>query len=228
MEQEKSIARIVDEIIDSLPLIGDYLVNDIINYNGLARWIYPEVERRANKKVSIESISVAIQRYHFHSKVGEYKKLSDALAKTKLMLKSDITNISYLKNYKLIKRIDEFSERIRWEYGENFFTVQSSQEISAVLERDRLDEFMKFTSPYKPLSLVENVTIINCRYPKYIVDIPGYLYSLLRVITLEKLNVIDIFSTFTEFIFLFRDKDALKAYEALGRLIKDARSRELR
>jgi hypothetical protein len=49
----------------------------------------------------------------------------------------------------------------------------------------------------------------------------------LRAITMEKLNIIDIFSTFTEFIFLFKKRDALKAYEALEKLIIDARERKV-
>ncbi len=228
MEQEKSVTHIVHEILDSLPLISDYLLNNIINYKGLARWIQKDVEKRIKKEVSIESISVAIQRYHFKEGLGEDKKLTNAISRTKLILKNDITNVAFLKNYELIKKIDSFSEKIRWEYGETFFTVQSSQELSVVLEHDRLSEFLTFTTAYKPLSVVEDVTTINCKYPEHIVHIPGYLYSLLRAITMAKVNVIDIFSTFTEFVFLFRKSDALKAYGVLEQLINEARERELR
>lgn len=208
--------------------MGDYLLNNIINYNGLARWIQPEVERRAKKEVSIESVSVAIQRYHFKGSVGESKMLNDAISKTKLMLKNDITNVAYLKNYELIKKIDSFKEVIRWEHGETFFMVQSSQELSVVLEQDRLGGYLKHVSDYAPLNIMENLTMIDCKYPENILDIPGYLYSLLRAITMEKLNIIDIFSTFTEFVFLFEKEDAIKAYGILEKLIHDARKRDLR
>lgn len=225
MEQEKSVSQIVTEIIDRMPLMGDYLLNNIVNYKGLARYIHPMVERRANKAVSIESISVAIQRYHFRRAPEESARLETALSQTKLMLKNDITTVAFLKNYDLIKKIDTFSERIRWEYGETFFTVQSSQELSVVLERDRIDDFLAYTASFDPLSVIEDVTIINCKYPKQILNIPGYLYSLLRAITMEKLNIIDIFSTYTEFVFLFKKDDALKAYDVLEQLIHDARER---
>ena len=227
MEQEKSVAKVVTEIIDSLPLMADYLLSNIINYNGLARYIMPEVERRMGKQVSVESVSVAIQRYHFKGNRGEDKNLADSISKTKLILKNDIANIAFLKNSNLIKRIDEFSESIAWEFGETFFMVQSSQEISVVLEHERIDEFLAFTKQYKPLSVVEDVTIINCKYHEHTLNVPGYLYSLLRAITMEKLNIIDIFSTFTEFIFLFKKRDALKAYESLEKLIIDARERKV-
>jgi len=223
MEQEKSVAKVVTEIIDSLPLMADYLLGNIINYNGLARWILPEVERRMGKQVSVESVSVAIQRYHFKGGAGEVQNLTDAIAKTKLILKNDIANIAYLKNFELIKRIDEYSERVMWEYGETFFTVQSTQELSVVLEHEHLEGFLAFTKKHAPLSVVENVTIITCKYPEHTLNVPGYFYSLLKSITMEKLNAIDIFSTFTEFIFLFRKNDALRAYEALERLINNAR-----
>ncbi|HHN81092.1 MAG TPA: hypothetical protein ENN11_00525 [Methanomicrobia archaeon] len=225
MEQEKSVTQIVTEIIDRMPLMGDYLLNNIVNYKGLARYIHPLVERRANKEVSIESISVAIQRYHFRRAPEESARLEKALSQTKLMLKNDITTVAFLKNYDLIKKIDTFSERIRWEYGETFFTVQSSQELSVVMERDRIDDFLSYTSAFEPLSVIEDVTIINCKYPAQILNIPGYLYSLLRAITMEKLNIIDIFSTYTEFVFLFKKDDALKAYDVLEQLIHDARER---
>ncbi|MBN1785704.1 MAG: hypothetical protein JW825_01780 [Candidatus Methanofastidiosa archaeon] len=228
MKQEKSVARIVFEIIDSLPLMGDYLLNNIVNFNGLARWIQPEVERRTGKDVSLESISVAIQRYHFKESVGDEERLNLAISRTKLVLKNDIAIVAYLKNYDLIKTIESVNELIRWEHGETFFMVQSSQELSVVLERDRLKDFLKHTSSFRPLTLMENVTIIDCKYPENIVNIPGYLYSLLRSITLAKLNIIDIFSTFTEFVFLFEKEDAIKAYGTLERLIMDSRNRSLR
>ncbi|HPR42608.1 MAG TPA: hypothetical protein PK718_08715 [Candidatus Methanofastidiosa archaeon] len=226
MKQQTSVAKIVNEIIDSLPLMGDYLLNNIVNYNGLARWIQPEVERRLGKDVSIESISVAIQRYHFKEMVGESELLDEAISKTRLVLKNDIAIVAYLKNYDLMKTIESVNELVRWEQGETFFMVQSSQELSVVLERDRLQDFRRLTSSFRPINMMEDVTIIDCKYPENIVDIPGYLYTLLRAITLEKLNIIDIFSTFTEFVFLFEKKDAIKAYGTLERLINNARGRE--
>jgi len=225
MKQNISVAKIVNEIIDSLPLMGDYLLNNIVNYNGLARWIRPEVERKMGKDVSLESISVAIQRYHFRGSVGESELLNEAISKTRLMLKNDIAIVAYLKNYDLIKTIETVNELIKWEHGETFFMVQSSQEVSVVLERDRLNDFLHLTSSFRPLNLLEDVTIIDCKYPENIVDIPGFLYTLLRAITLEKLNIIDIFSTFTEFVFLFGKEDAIEAYGTLERLIKSARDR---
>jgi len=225
MKQQKSIAKTVNEIIDSIPLMGDYLLNNIINFNGLARWIQPEVKRRVGKDVSLESISVAIQRYHFKESVGESKVLDEAIAKTRLVLKNDIAIVAYLKNYDLIKTIESINELIKWEHGETFFMVQSSQEISVVLERERLEDFLRLTSSFRPLNLLDNVTIIDCKYPENIVNVHGFLYTLLRAITLEKLNIIDIFSTFTEFVFLFKKKDAIKAYDTLERLINSARTR---
>jgi hypothetical protein len=200
-------------------------LNNIINYNGLARWIQKDVERRMEKEVSIESISVAIQRYHFKEALGESDILDKAISKTRLVLKNDIAIVAYLKNYDLIKTIESINELVRWEHGETFFMVQSSQEISVVLERDRLNDFRRLTSSFRPLNMMEDVTIIDCKYPENIVNIPGFLYTLLRAITLEKLNIIDIFSTFTEFVFLFEKEDAIKAYSTLEKLIKSARER---
>jgi aspartokinase len=59
--------------------------------------------------------------------------------------------------------------------------------------------------------------------PKEIADTPGVIAHLANILAVEKINVVEMMSSYTETWFIVDEKDALKTVEAMRQEIKRAR-----
>ena len=211
--------------------IESMLARGLINYSALARTLLPKI-RKENPKAKFESILIAIQRYAMTIKKPEQieKALKDVLAKTELVMKNDIIQITFERDRKIYESILEASKKIHLEVGEIFFLIQGSRDISMFLDQHKAQELQHLLE--KTINITKGLAIISLREPSYKMkenelsrQIPGYLSALTTLLAKNNINIAEIASTHSQMIFVIWEKDLVRAYQVFDECVKYCREK---
>lgn len=206
-----SVSQAVEDMIKSNPFLGDALAKGIINHSSLARIIKPQIKETLFKDVQEGSIIVALNRLS-----KKFKKIETG--QNKLQGLGDLTVRSNLVDYtlshsptlgdaqnkllgKVANKKDVF---ITISHGINQVTIIASQ----TLENDIKEIFKNETS----VCSLENLSSLTIKIPMEATKIPGVLYSILKILAWEGINLIEFISTFTELTLVMQSKDIDKAF----------------
>lgn len=222
--KNKSISKIVEEVIDSLPFLKDVFRIKAINYSGLARYLLPFVEKSLNQKVKMESLIVAIQRYAMKI---EGKSVSTqilaALAKCELMLKGNVSYFVLKRNIHNYEIVWETYKKIKWEEGDIIHISHTISEIGVLLDKRNshliLDNVKKEDIIYHSSKLA----MVTLRTPPEILELPGFFSYVLSLVSWRGINLIDVISTYSSLVLIVGEKDGGKVYNVLLRAIKRAK-----
>jgi aspartokinase len=81
----------------------------------------------------------------------------------------------------------------------------------------------KYLKKIEPVHIEENLAMITLKTPPEMVEVVGFVYYLLGLLSNEGINLIDLISTFTELNFVVKEEDGAETYNVLYSSIKDAR-----
>lgn len=209
-----SISSIVKETVKNSPFLREALSLGILNHSALARFLKPRVEKKLLKKVSLESLVIALSRIEKNLK-KEKKFLEDKLKKVfrnkvDLILRTDLVEYSFLNSPNLINKLFNFFDK------EEFFVFsRGSAETTIVFHSKNEKKFKKVMEKEKVIKKIENLASISICLPEKVLDLPGVYYFFLSLLAFEGINVIEIFSTFRELTLLLENKKVARAFEIL-------------
>lgn len=206
-----SVSQAVEEMIKRNPFLGDALAKGIINHSSLARIIKPQIEETLFKDIQEGSIIVALNRLS-----KKFKKIEAGQKKLQglgdLTVRSNLVDYTFLnsptlgnvQNKLLAKIADKKDVFITISHGINQVTIIASQ----TLENDIKEIFKNETS----IASLENLSSLTIKIPMEATKIPGVLYSILKVLAWEGINLIEFVSTFTELTLVMNSKDIDRAF----------------
>lgn len=225
----QSTPTVVQRAIRNDVFIEAMLARGLINYSALARVLLPQVQQK-NRTANFESVLIAIQRFAQNLEKPEPidKNLREVLAKTEIIMKNDIVQLTFERDKKIYDSILETSKKIRLDVGELFFLIQGSRDISIFLDMHKANELKSLLK--KATNTTKRLAIISLREPSYKMrenelsrEIPGYLAFLTTLFAKNAINIVEIASTHSQMIFVIGEKDLGKAYEVLDECIKYCR-----
>lgn len=209
-----SVSQAVEDIVKSNPFLGDALAKGIINHSSLARIIKPQLEEILFKDIQEGSIIVALNRLS-----KKLKRVEDGQNKLKglgdLTVRSNLVDYTFLNSptlgnaqNKLLEKIgDRKDVFITVSHGINQVTIIASQ----ILESDIKEIFKNETS----ICSLQNLSSLTIKIPVEATQIPGVLYSILKIFAWDGINLIEFISTFTELTLVMESKYIDKAFSAL-------------
>ncbi len=220
---EKSTSELAKEEIMSSLYINEVLKRGMINFSALARDILPRIKCK-NKKANFASVLIAIQRYYDNNKSQDNKNvLLKLLKNSELIMKNKICSLTLERTKPVMSLINKISQQIRWDMGDIMFFIQGSSEITVVADKKNEKLFLRLGN--KIIEKKENLALLSLRETEetspYSKDIPGFLAILTNTLSDNNINIIDIASTYKQIIFILNEKDLMKSYSALDRLIKN-------
>ena len=215
-----SVSQAVEDIVKRTPSLGEALGKGIINHSSLARLIKPQIEKTLFKDVQEGSVVVALNRLSKKLKKMETRQ-------TKLQGIGDLTVRSNLVDYtflnsptlgnaqdKLLKRVvDNKDVFITISNGIRQVTIIASQ----TLEADIKEIFKNEAS----ICGIENLSSLTVKIPIEATKIPGVLYSILKILAWEGINLIEFISTFTELTLVMDSKDIDRAFSVIKEWVDD-------
>ncbi len=209
-----SVSQVVENIVSGTPFLLDALGKGIINHSSLARIIKPQIEKTLFKDVQEGSIVVALNRL---SKKFKKMETSENILQgiTDLTVRSNLVDYTFFnsptlgsaQNKLLEKTADKKDAFITISHGINQVTIIASQTI----ENDIKEIFKNETS----ICSLENLSSLTIKIPIEATKMPGVLYSILKILAWEGINLIEFISTFTELTLVMESKYIDKAFSAL-------------
>jgi len=215
-----TVSSAVSQIVKEKPFIEEALSQGIINLSALARLILPEVRKLTHKDVKEGAVLMALKR---QPKIIK----SDSLVKGtlgrsgNLIVRSNlseftVSNIDFSveKHQKIIEKI----ERTR----KYFLTVTQGTFETTVIVSSELKEIVEtILGRNKIIFKLDGLSSITIDLPGKTVLTPGVYYSILKILVWEGINVVEVVSTFSEFIIILEEKEVSRTFS----LLKDSQTK---
>lgn len=221
----KSIARIVEEQIEGMPVLEDYLARGLINQSALARELTQRIEKELGEKPKPQAVVMAIKRYAKKAEESATsKQISDVLAQSTVNLKSGIADVAIEKPANVFQILNELSKKVNTRKGEILSVVQGVSETAIIVDEKYVDELLKKLEKKSVLKVERDVVELHILAPPAFWDVPGIIYQITKRIAMHGINIIDIVTTLTELSVLVKKEDAGKAFEVLNEMIEESKS----
>jgi len=206
-----SIQQALKEIISDSPFLEDGIYNWYINFSSFSEYIKPRIEQITKKKVTISSIKMWLTKYSKNAKKTiKYKNFNTE----DFYIKKNIEILYLEKNKKtleLIKNIynNDFKK-------ENYLAIISWwKEISIIFDSKIKNDLENFIQKKDIKIHLENLSLIWMYFDEEKINENWLIYTLVKKLNFNQINLIELVSNFTEIAFIVEKKDLKKSLEVL-------------
>lgn len=207
------VNHIVEQIIRETDFVEHALSNNFLNLTEYARFIQKNVEKRTRKKVQLGSIVVALSRLKRQQSKG-ISKVKFGISE--LSIKSPLCEIVYEKTEKNLKSLNKIYSDLNIDTSVFLTITQSSGEIMITINSQYKNKILKLFSNVRPKVEIEELVGISIRLKGEVIDQHGILYTLLKGLAWNKISIVDLVSTYTEFIFIVKKEKVKEAFNFIN------------
>src|SRR3989344_250640 len=180
------------------------LTNGYMNMSSYAYRIKPKVELLTKKQTTIASLVVSLSRL-----AKEFKKekplIRDVPIKN-ITTKLPLSEIAYENTNKFLEQLESLHKNISVSQ-EDFFTItRGTTEIDIICSSNLENKILKHFK-MEPKWVNHNFAAICISYGPEVFGMPNIFFSLLSVTARARINIEELISTPTEFIFIVAEKD---------------------
>lgn len=215
----QSISDAIKQKVLHSPFLEAGLASGIINLSALARQIKPEIESRLIKNASDGAMIMALKR--LADELHDDKLLNQDLARFfgDITIRSNISEFTFQKSKTIIakqsKLLQEMGHR-----PDAFITFTSGVlEITILVSGDTKEKVNKIFHEETMVSSYEQLSAVILRLSDDTVMTPGIYYLILKQLAWENINLVEIVSTFREFIIIIQNNQVDRAFSILKALI---------
>lgn len=213
-------SHLVKKAVSENPFLIEAMSKDLISYGNLAEQLKPEIEKELGKKVKDAAIAMALRRYAEELQSFD-KNARKFCFKGEIIMRTNIMDFNVVKSDTLLSKIKNIYSLVNFGRGGTLNIILGSNEVSIVYNekyKERLSTFLKGEKIIKKeFDLVALSIIFDT---KDFISTPGVVFTAVRKLAWEQINIFEIISTMTELTFILSKKDSMKAYNALQELIK--------
>lgn len=213
-----TISHVVQKLIDQRIFIQEAINKKIVSYGSLAAQLKPEIELELNKEVKQHAIVMALRRYA-ESLNMLHKNISFDYS-SEIILKTDICDISVLRSTILLNKLKKLYDIVNFEKGDILNIIHGRYEVSIVTNERYREKSLDFLRGEKVLNVEKNLVSLTLSFSKDFFYTPGVIFNVVRNIAWENINIFEIVSTNTELTIILKEKDAIRGYSSLQKLIQ--------
>jgi len=211
-----SVSAVVRGIVRENKLLQEGIRQELLNYAAVAEMIQERVEKETGK-VKTSAIIMSLRRTaeNLANKETEkpFKLNSEIIMKTKLAY------ISFSKEPYLLKKLESFYNKLN-SSKDTFNIIHGNYEIS-IITNERHHKKIKELLGLKISIEQSNLVSLSVTLDKTHMYSPGVIFAITRKLYWEGINIFELLTAATELTFLFQQKDAMKAYNAIQELMKE-------
>lgn len=211
-----SISDALEEIIQSYPLVEEGLSRGIINYSAFAREIKPQIEKRLYKDIKEGAIVMALKR--ISERISKEREKTGSINLTDLTVRSNLNEFTFQNSETLPGKTRQLFNQINDKQNILCTFSEGIRETTFIVSMEIVDEFKRIFKDEISVNQITDLSTITIRLPKETIEIPGVYYRILKVLAWEKINIIEVVSTYTELTIVFNNKDIDKAFSILKSL----------
>lgn len=208
----RSIQKALNEIIAVSPFLQFGLHNRVLNLAQTARFLRPLITAKTKKPVSPAAIHMGLSRLQ---KSYKSARRTDPirLQHRNVTLYSGLAVLTYTRSKSVAMRLAALQDRILKEDG-YFVVTQGTREITLIIEADNLALCDKIMSS-GPARKVPNVCGIGVHFSERLLNMPGLIYQIVQLVSLQGVSIIELASTATELVLYIDSRDVQIIFDTL-------------
>lgn len=214
-----TISHIVQKLVNDRVFIQEPMHRGIVSYGSLAEQLKPEIEEELGKQVKTHAIVMALRRYAETLK-EKHKKISFDYS-SEIIMKTDICDIAVLRSSTLLNKLKRLYDIVNFEIGDILNVIHGRYEVSVVTNERYRVKSLDFLKGEKILNVEKNLVALTLTFSRNFLYTPGVIFNVVRNIAWENINIYEIVSTNTELTFILNEKDVVKGYKTLERVVKE-------
>ena len=184
-----TISHIVKDILNRQIFLQEAINNEIVSYNKLAYHLKPKIEAELGTEAKHSTIVMAIRRHAEKSKNILQKPKFSYFIET---IKTDILYVSLEESSTLLPKIQTLYSIVDFKKGGILNIIQGNFEITIIINKRYEEELLDILHEEKILERVEDIVSISLTYSNEFLFVPGVIYDVVRLISWENINIIDI------------------------------------
>jgi aspartokinase len=206
----KPVSSYVREIIDESEVALDALRDGILNLSAYAKKIRPEVARRARREVSLGTIVVALCRYEIDAK--KRSPICPKVVIESISTRSALAEITFNKTTANRSRLRAIQENKKLAEADVLTIVSGVREISLIVPAALADELLKVFKNDEPTMVLNHLASITLQFSTKYINKPNTTFAMLRPLALQRINIVEVVSTYTELTVILAEKDLQLAF----------------
>lgn len=213
-----SVAKATRDLLEAKPFLKELMEMDAVNYRGLARYFKPKVlEKTGKEEINLDSIVMAIRRYEQDTTLGTElsERINHVLANSEITLKSDIMYYTFERKPSVQDDIQGIYDEIREISGDRFYALQSDAEVGVVVDRRNSDILDEMAGKHNVKDSHTDLAMVIIDSPEEVLEADGIISYITEKIIFNGIGLMDIFTTYTEFVLLVKEKDSTRLYQTL-------------
>ena len=212
----KPIATYVREILDESEVALSAMVAGYLNLSAYAKSILPEVQRRARREVSVGTVTVALCRYEIDAK--RRSRLTPQVRIESISTRSALAEVTFPRSRSNRARLRALHENESLLEADLLAITSGVREISLILPAALKAEVTRIFKGEKPTMVVEGLASLTLRFSPRYLNVPNTIFALLRPLALNRINIVEVVSTYTEITMIVAEKDLQPAFAILSKL----------
>lgn len=208
------VSTIVEEIVATSEFAQEGLQNGCLNLSAYAHQILPLVEAKTKKPVKLGSIVASLSRLASRN-IKSQKPFSPDIDAHNLLSRSGLAEIAYVKtpdNQKLVSRLYNDTKFT----GSQFFVVTLGlNEISIITTEELAEDIKKLFGAQEPRLFLKNLASLSMQTGESGIETPNQFYTIIKHFALQRINIVEFVTTYTELSFILDQKDLKQAFNLL-------------
>lgn len=210
-----TVSEKLKEIIERSPFLEEGLARGIVNLSALARELKPELERELMKEFSESAIMMALKRLAEKMTELPAAKNHTLMGLGDLTVRSRLKEFTFRKSSTLMEKQAELLNRI--DPGMDHFVTftQGVHEVTVIISDVLEQELRDVYASENLVAEIDDLAAVIIKFNEKITDILGIYYFILKQLAWKNINVIEVVSTFSEFIAVLDRKDVDRSFSVL-------------
>ncbi|MBS3102167.1 hypothetical protein J4458_01825 [Candidatus Woesearchaeota archaeon] len=219
MVKTVTVSHLVKKIVGENSFLMEAMGKELISYGNLAEQLKQEIEKELGKKIKEPAIIMALRRYaddlrDFDKKTRRFRFEGEILMRTNIM------DFNIVKSNSLLNKIKNLYGLIDFERGDVLNIILGNNEVSIITNEKYKEKLSNFLKGEKIINKEFDVVSLTLSFrSKDFIYTPGVVFTAVRNLAWNNINILEIVSTMTELTFILKKKDSIKAYNILSSLV---------
>jgi len=214
-----TVSHLVKKYVSENSFLLEAMSKELISHGNLAEQLKPEIEQELGKKVKESAIVMALRRYAEELKSFD-KNIKKFNFQGEIIMRTNIIDFNVVKSSDLLSKIKNIYNLVNFEKGDTLNIILGSNEVSIVANEKYKDKLSIFLKGEKILNKEFDLVALTIVFEgKNFLTTPGVIFTAIRKLAWEQINIFEIISTMTELTFILSKKDSMKAYNVLQELV---------
>lgn len=214
-----TISHVVSKLIDENIYLQEAIGKGIASYGSVAKKLKAEIEAELSKEVAHYAIVAAIRRYAERMEI-KFKDIKFDAESSEVNLKTNLIDITVLKTHGLFDKLKHIYDIISFDQGDLLHIIYGRNSVNIVTNERYKDKILNFLQHEKVVKVQEKLVSLSFSISKRLMETPGVLFKILRDFAWENINIIEVISIDLEISLIVSEKNVVRGYKALERLIE--------